>query len=443
MDRQQDHREELMADLQQAEQDLACQTERLRELTTKLEMETTENQSLSDQVEYLKAELKKEQTWSLRQRDRLEELKNAHQHQPLAANQCNLATQDHEWLDLKKSNFEPQSKLKTEKRIAWALKREAAKLSAMLETEKEKSNSLSKQEEYLQTELQKDRTWKLELRDQLQKQKDAQQQELETAKFSNAVPEALLQEWEGMKKSNLQLMNKLKIEKDIITAREREAVMLSIRLESETTQNNASERESVCDQLRKQRNWRMKLIDQFDKQKVAHEQELKAAILSDIECEALYQELESLKATNLKLVTKLKAEEELSRDLQRETTLLSVSLEEETNKNKSLSQQGESLMTELQEEQTWRLGLSDLLQKEKDSHQQRFEALRQELEDQKATNNENLIKLHAEKEAGQALQRETGLLREEQVTHTECVFESFTLLKGIEKLKLEVFEEEP
>lgn len=94
--------------------------------------------------------------------------------------------------------------------------------------------------EYLTNELQKERTWRLELSEQMQQQKDTRQQELEAEKKSHAgkvrgdqeliqglkdEQDALRQELEGLKtrleelaSTNLEFATKLKSEEEVSQA---------------------------------------------------------------------------------------------------------------------------------------------------------------------------------------------------------------------------------
>ncbi|AWP15827.1 putative leucine-rich repeat-containing protein DDB G0290503 [Scophthalmus maximus] len=355
--------------------------EKVGELTTKLEMETQKNQSLSEQVEILTAGLQKERTRSLEQSDQMEELKDAHQKQLLEAKQVNAAGEAH-------------------------LVQRVRELTTELEMETKENKSLSEQVEQLTAELQVEQTRSLEQSDQMEELKDALRQQLLKAIQVNAARVAQLHKFVDLQKSNYDLTQKFRIGKNLNGALEREAARLFTQLEKEIKKIESLSKQEVVKQeyftaeLQKEWTWRLEMIDQLEEQKDAHQQELQALKQGDIEREALRRDLEGLKTANLELVTRLQAEEELSENLKRETTSLSISLEAETLKNKSLLKQGESLTTELQKEQNWRLELGDQAQAERDAHQQELQALCQELEILKATNPETPGKLQAEKEAG-------------------------------------------
>ncbi|CAB1423355.1 unnamed protein product [Pleuronectes platessa] len=103
----------------------------------------------------------------------------------------------------------------------------------------------------------------------------------------------------------------------------------------------------------------LELKDQLQELNSVHQQELEAAGQAE---ESLYQELEKLKIANTEIPTKMRIER--------------------------------ALTAELQEKQSWRLGLNNRLQMEKHTNQQRVEALHQELVNLKDNNLED-IKLRA------------------------------------------------
>ncbi|AWP15859.1 putative leucine-rich repeat-containing protein DDB G0290503 [Scophthalmus maximus] len=261
------HQQELLEAKQVNAAGEAHLVQRVRELTTELEMETKENKSLSEQVEQLTAELQVEQTRSLEQSDQMEELKDALRQQLLKAKQVNAArvAQLHKFVDLQKTNFDLNNKLKIEKNLNDALEREAARLSTQLEKEINKIESLSKQEEYFTAELQREWTWRLEMIIRMEKQNSSQQQELLEAKQANAARVTHLHEFVDLQNSNVDLNQKFKIEKNLNRTLEREAARLSTQLEAEIKENNDLSRlgESVRAKMQKEQTRRVELIVQL------------------------------------------------------------------------------------------------------------------------------------------------------------------------------------
>ncbi|KAF0040213.1 hypothetical protein F2P81_008448 [Scophthalmus maximus] len=399
--------EALEVDLEQAKQDLACQALRVTEVTAELGMQTEEKESLSKTVEFLRAELEMVHTRGEEQGDQSEKLRETQQQQrPQKDKQC---------LDERKSSAAREAQLPRAKDseldsedVNEDLEREVARLSTSLEREIRKNALLSKMEKNLAAELRKEKSQILELTDQLQKQMDAQEQQLrrqqerrreQAARGSSGVMEAFLRELKVLRNSNLELHNKINAEKSASAALREQSDALWMRTQEMDISSN-------CRRLQAEKT---KLEEELQNEL----QPPKAHRLED---------LEASRATNRQLVGALQAEEERVGGLKAETASLSLRLEEETQKSACLSAQAQSLRTELQTEQTWRRRLSDRLQREKDAQQQEADALLQEVEDQRAANLHTLVRLRAEKEAGQRLRRETAELREELEVHmVACV----------------------
>ncbi|XP_008322463.1 sporulation-specific protein 15-like [Cynoglossus semilaevis] len=274
--------------------------------------------------------------------------------------------------DLEK-NRSGLNKLKTEPKHLKDLKAQIVELASRLETETRMNDSLSKDRQSLSTEL--------------QKCKDALLERSE-APDSNTMKENLCQRIKKLEKEKFELNNKLKVEQEVNQTLHREAESLFARVQTEEKKNGDLERwmKSESVKLQKERRQRLELDLQLDKQAVTHKRELDTLKESSTELDVLHQEVEGLKATILKLSTKLELEEELSESLLILNERLFSSLETETKK--------------LEKEQSWRLKLSDNLQKQKDAHHQELEALSEELEKLKVDNTEILEQLQVEKEAG-------------------------------------------
>ncbi|XP_035041059.2 coiled-coil domain-containing protein 89-like [Hippoglossus stenolepis] len=408
----------LKVELQQAKTDLACQAERVRELQAHLQKEIKRNMFLSHMIVIHTTMLQEKQSLIQEEKDKLDRLRFDYQQQSLEAKQCNDAREaDIRGIALLEGHIlEFNSKLNMEKNNIAELEKETSRLSYMLQSGTQKNKALLKIIEDHVSEVEEGKIMEQELRDLLEKERYFSKCELEAL---NQNLQDLAAEMKDLKKKNLKLTKLLKIEKDINEANEKEDTRIFIRLEEEIGRRRflSKKEEGLNTEIQKEAIRILELKDQLQKLNSLHQQELEAAGRAE---ETLYLELEKLKIANTEIPTKMKAEEALSQKLQIETNQLSVRLEAGLQENKYLI----SLTAELQKKQNWRLGLNNCLQMEKHTHQQKVEALRQELVNLEDNNLDDIIKLRAVEVSDQTFQREAVHLRAQL---RECQEESLTL----------------
>lgn len=155
--------EVLKVHLQDAEQHIAFQEEKVNELFTRLDTGTKENKSLWKQVEYLTNGLQKELSGRLELSEQLQQQKDTHQQELEAEKKSHTekVKEDQELIqglkdeqdalrqqleglktrleELASANLELATKLKAEKEISQALQRETARLKEELKEPKEES----------------------------------------------------------------------------------------------------------------------------------------------------------------------------------------------------------------------------------------------------------------------------------------------------------------
>lgn len=347
----------------QVKEELSCKGD---QFSSNLETGNEMNVCLKKREESLMTELEKERTWRLRLSEQLGRLRYTHQQSLEAVKQSSRVTDAirRELKALKEDYQQLGIRLQVEMELRCKSQALANRLSVNLETENKNNESLTKDRNLLSTELEIEHKNRLELKDQLEKQRLAHQEALETLKQPHCVTEALHRELETLKKANLELSTKLQIEEELRC----QALMkrLSVSREAETTKNRclSNEKDSLCIQLQEEQSWRLL-------EKAAHQETLVAVK------EALHLELEDLNEVNKQLFTQLKAEEELRSKSEAFTTRLSHDLETEFRKNQSLTKEKEYLAAELEKERTCRLHLSDELQKQKNTHLQETESLKE------------------------------------------------------------------
>ncbi|XP_069387926.1 uncharacterized protein [Paralichthys olivaceus] len=303
--------------------------------------------SLPDMVEFLSAELKKESIQCLQLKDRLQKQADAHLQQFMIwkqslqeANSCHLEDKEGSTA----TNLEPKAE-----EDLW---REMTKLSIRMETVAEHIRSLAEKKQDNSAKLQKQRTQIPELKHQQQKENIAHQEDLQAVKCSNIDRNAQqLLELESLKATNLEFVTELKAEKELSQNLKSKMIKLSTMLEAETEKNKSltKEKENLSAELQMEWAQTKELKFQLQKQNNALQEELQAVKQSNKERNALkLQELESLKFTTLELVNKLKMKDKINQDLQRQSVKLYISLEAETEKNKSLTKEREDLSAKLQ-----------------------------------------------------------------------------------------------
>lgn len=122
--------EVLKAHLQTAEQHIACQEEKVTELSARLEAEMKNNMSLSKQMEDLINELQRERAERLELDDQLQEERASYQAERGLKTRLEQQTS---------SNVEIATQLEADKEMSQALQAETAKLKEELKTQEEKT----------------------------------------------------------------------------------------------------------------------------------------------------------------------------------------------------------------------------------------------------------------------------------------------------------------
>ncbi|KAG7462385.1 hypothetical protein JOB18_049985 [Solea senegalensis] len=345
--------------LQEALEHNACQDGKISRLIAKLEVETGENQSLSDQVEDLKAKLEVQTTekWTLY--DRVWYLKQ----------QLEVETGEKKSLSDEVENFKAKTEVETAEKQC--LLKEVEDFKVKLDLETREKESLSKQVESLKAIT-------LIYRDELERLKDADKQQLEHT--LQCERQALHTELVDMKSHNFMLKQKLEKEKDMCVHLQSEAGSLSTQLVEELKKNKAlsKEKESFSAKLQQEKTCILQLKNQMMHQHFTHQQELQSSKQSSPETKALLHKVDELKAANTELATKLQIEEEL-------TARLSSKLDRDARKNKCV------IAELLQRELTLRQWMSNQFQKENDDNQQELEALHQKLDSLKVASSEDLL----------------------------------------------------
>ncbi|KAG7524020.1 hypothetical protein JOB18_005886 [Solea senegalensis] len=361
-------KQELSSKLQ-VEEELRCYSQDLVDwLSTNLETETKRNECLTKEKASLTAKLEKEQIWRLQLRDQLEDQKLTHQQAHKAVKQFHDVKEALCWEleTLKEANQQFTTKLQIEEELRWRSQCLTDRLLTNLKTEMKKNESLTNEKKLLTAELETEHTWRLQLIQQLEKHKNAHLKE------SEALQKSTAEKLESLQKLNSELNRNIRAKKDFNTILKGEASRLSVALQTQMKMNeNVSklrdkdiakslelqnqlerqkhvhqqalkavkqflkDKEFLTVELRKEQTWRLQLSDQLESQKLDLQQKALEAVkqFSDMK-DGLFQELESLKEANQKLVTKLQVEEELRCNSQALTDRLFRSLKRSKRMNR-------------------------------------------------------------------------------------------------------------
>lgn len=314
------------------------------------------------------------QSWRLELQNQLERQRHDHQRTFEDMKQSTEVTEAlrQELEVTKEANQQLATKLQAEEDLRHNYQSLSDRLSTKLETEVKNNEFLTNEKECLTAELEKERTRRTTLDDELQKQKDAHMQENEAMKKSTA------EKLDSLVKVNSELKCNLQTEKDVNQSLKEETARLSTALEAqiENNKNLSKRREYDNAKIQNEQSWRQALQNQLEREKLAQEEALKALSESSSETEALHQELEVLKGTNKQLACQIQVGEDIRCNAQALSESLTTALETETQKNDCLIKENEYLTKELEKEQIWRQELGAGLQKQMTDRLQESEALR-------------------------------------------------------------------
>lgn len=316
----------------------------LRKGRAEVELEKNNN----DLLKMLKTQLEKERILRL---DLIQGLQKA-----IDGHQQTLEDHNHELGTQKLALHKMSNRLKVEENVAKNLEAQNKQLSTNVTAEIKKNDFLRKENESLTKRLEMEHSWRLELTNQLEKNKASYEQNLKALNQSSAATEALHHEIEALKAANLELTAKLQTETELSTELRAQHDELSTSLEREIQKN----RDSRTVHLQREQMLRLELNESLQTEKGSYQEKIVA----------LNQEVKALKTAKHKLSKRLNNEGGVTYNLKAMNKRLSSMLTMETNMNESLSKQ-------LQKEHSWRLELTSQLKKHKVAHQQELDAVKQ------------------------------------------------------------------
>lgn len=319
------------------------------------------------------------------------------------------------------------------------------------ELEARKIESLSKEKELLTLELQKERSWKLQLGDELQEYKEAFLRRFQTENCNpdsepgdHQMSESLqsevtrvssrletettkIESWSKEKESLQEASWKMPPSSDlkgfhnegsakenslcqVLESLRNEVTRLAVVLEKEVKNKSQSHRgeHDMSAALQQEQIQMMQPKVQASHQNVRHLQKLKESRQGGDAMEVQNEKVKNLKISNFLLNHQLSVQRDICANLEAENGRLSNRLEKEIQNNNSLEKLRESDAAQLQQEKRWRLELQNQLQKQMYAHQKELEALKQscvdfqalhhDLEHLKTTNAELSTKLQNEED---------------------------------------------